>query len=373
MGPGAFAFRLAMPFFDGWRREKFYWPTKSSPLTINAFKASQRGDKHMAANIRRTLSTAIGLAAAILLAPKMALAQNADFPAQPIRIVVPYGAGGIGDITARALSQYLDGVFDQPVVVENRPGASGLIAMNSVKNAKPDGYTLVMTSNTTVSAAKHIFKNLVYDPMRDFSHIGMVGSYNSLALVSPGAPFKTIEQLVEYSKENPSQMFFGYTNTSSQVPAEMLNKEAGIEMTGVAYKDPSQAFTDLASGQIQFMFMDTAAATGFLKSGKLLPIAVTSPARMSDRPDLPAMSELYPGFEFTGYITVSAPAGTPQAIVEKLNAAIVNAAHDSRFLTVLNTTGITPQTFSAPELLDFINKENERWEKYAAVAKLTPQ
>ena len=250
----------------------------------------------MAAKNRRAFITAIGLAAATLFVPQMAVAQDTAFPTQPIRIVVPYGPGGIGDITARALAQYMDGVFDQSVVVENRPGAAGLIAMNGVKNARPDGHTLVMTSNTTVSAARHIFKNLAYDPMQDFSHVGMVGSYNSLALVSPNSPFKTIEQLVEYSKANPDKVFFGYTNTSSQVPSEMLNKAADIKMTGVAYKDPSQVFTDLASGQIQFMFMDTAAASGFLKSGKLVPIAVTSPARLSTMPDLPAMSEFYPGF-----------------------------------------------------------------------------
>lgn len=321
---------------------------------------------------RRGFLQGAGLALAMLLAPPMAAAQAAAYPSQPIRIVVPYGPGGIGDFTARALAKYLDAAFNTRVVVENKPGASGLIAMNWVKSVKPDGYTLVMTSNTTLSAARHLFKNLAYDPMKDFDHIAILGAFSSMALVPPGAPFKTIPQLVDYTGKNPGKVFYAYTNTSSQVPSEMLNNYAGIKMTGVAYKEPGQAVTDLVGGQTQFMFMDTVAARPFIQSGKLIPIAVAQPNRAADWPELPAMSEFYPGFGFIGYITVSAPAGTPAPVVAKLNEAMRQAVRDEGFRKQLETNGMTPRDYSPTELVKFIEDENQRWNEYARIARLEP-
>ncbi|MBN9472481.1 MAG: hypothetical protein ABS43_05860 [Bordetella sp. SCN 67-23] len=308
-----------------------------------------------------------------LLGGQPAHASDQNYPSRPVRIVVPYGPGGIGDFTARALAKELTDSLKATIVVENKPGASGLVAMNAVKAAAPDGYTLVMTSNTTLPAARHLFKALAYDPMKDFVHVGMVGVFGSVALVPKNSPFKTIPELVEFARKNPSKAFYGYTNASSQVPSEMLNARAGIRMQGVGYKEAGQASTDLLSGQIPFMFLDTVAAAPILQGGRVIPLAVTQTQRLEKLPEVATMTDFYPGFEFSGFISVSAPARTPPAIVDKLNAAVRAASASEAFRAAIESNGMVPKAFSVAELDEFLQSENRKWETYAATARLVPQ
>ena len=322
---------------------------------------------------RRLILKAVGFLASGACLQGSAFAQDADFPAKLVRIVVPYGPGGIGDFTARAISQFLTDLWKARVIVENKPGASGIIGMNDVRNSPADGYSVVMSSNTTLSAAPYLFKSLAYDPMRDFAHVGMVGVYGSVALVPANSPFKTIPDLIQYCQKNPDKVFFGYTNTSSQVPSEILNSVAKIKMQGVPYKESARAAADLIGEQIQFMFMDYVAAKPLIEGGKVVPLAVTQEGRAPLWPDLPAMEEFYPGFEFSGYITVSAPAKTPSAVQEKYNNAIREMAKTPAFRKLLETNGLVPRDYSIADLRSFITSEGKKWEEYVKIARISPQ
>lgn len=328
----------------------------------------------MANILRRKILRGAGMAAAALTsAPRVVLAAENDFPSKPIRIIVPYGPGGIGDFTARALARYLGEAWNARIIVENKPGASGLVAMNWMRSVPADGYTAVMTSNTTVSAVRHLFKNVAYDPMRDFSHVGMIGVFGSVALAPLEAPFESIPELVEYSRRNPEKVFYGYTNASSQVPSEMLNAYAGIHMQGVPYKETGQAATDLIAGQTQFMFMDYVAAYPLVKGGKVRALAVSQREPAPLWPKLPVMATFYPGFEFSGYITLSLPSGAPANIMEKFNSATRKAITDPNFRNLLTSNGLVPQDDDLTRLDDFISAENRKWDEYARVAQLVPQ
>jgi len=310
---------------------------------------------------------------AVLLAFSAVMAHAQDYPVKPIKIIVPFGPGGTTDILARLLGKFLEDRWKQPVVVENRPGANGIIGTEMVKNAPADGYTLTTSGNSSHAAAPHMFKKLPYDPVKDFEGIGLFGVQGSVALIPNNSPFKSIPELVAYAKANPGKVFYGYFNTSSQIPAALLQATANIPMEGVSYKSNANAVPDLISGQIQLLFIDVVAAMALIASGKLTPIAVTESSRLARWPNVPAMAEYYPGYEVQVFMSLSAPAGTPKTIITKLNQAMRDAEAVPAYKEKLEGLGVRFQPVSPEEYRVFLLKEIDRWGQYVKAANLEPQ
>ena len=212
-------------------------------------------------------------------------ARPTPIPSKPIRIIVPFAPGGSGDITARLVGKYIEDKTGQPFVVENKPGANGIVGVLAVKAAAADGYTLMLATTSTNAANIHMFKNPGYDPEKDFTVVGVIGSSGAFLVVPADSPHKTLGDLLAYAKANPGKLNFGYFNASSQVPAEVLATKAAVQWQGVAYKAIGNAWTDLYSGAIQFMFVDLTAGRGQVVANKARPLAITLPER----------SPLYPG------------------------------------------------------------------------------
>jgi tripartite-type tricarboxylate transporter receptor subunit TctC len=307
----------------------------------------------------------------LLLTIAPVLAQ--PYPGKPIRIIVPFGPGSASDITARRFAQFLQDQWKQPVVVEDRPGANGVIGTETLKNAAPDGYTLGIATNSTHAAALYLFKKLPYSATEDFEHIGLFGVIGTVALVRAASPFKSIPELVAYAKANPGKMFFGYADTASQVSAELLKARAALPVEGVQYRGIADAMTDLIGGRIHFMFANYISSSGQIRGGKLLPIAVTESQRSALWPEVPTVAETYPDYELHAFVGLAAPRGTPKEIVLKLNEAMRSAMADPAFKDHLVTMGMRPKPLTPEDYHAFLTMEAARWKEYVKTANIEPQ
>ena len=213
---------------------------------------------------------------------------------------MPFAPGGSGDITSRLIGKYIEDKTGQPFVVENKPGANGIVGALAVKAAPADGYTLMLATTSTNAANIHMYRSPGYDPEKDFQVVGVIGSSGAFLVVPADSPYKTLNDLLAYAKANPGKLNFGYFNASSQVPAEVLGTKAGVEWQAVAYKAIGNAWNDLYAGAIQFMFVDLTAGRGQVVADKARPLAITLPQRSPLYPDLPALSESFPGFTTHG-------------------------------------------------------------------------
>jgi tripartite-type tricarboxylate transporter receptor subunit TctC len=263
------------------------------------------------------------LAALLAVAP-FALAQSpAAYPSHPVRIVVPFPAGGTTDILARAIAQRYSEAFGQPFVVDNRPGAGGNLGAELVAKSAPDGYTLVMGTVGTHAINPNLYAKMPYDHVRDFAPVLLVAGVPNVLEVNPGLPVHTLAQFVSYAKAHPGELNFASSGsgTSIHLSAELFKTMAGVSMQHVPYKGSAPALQDLVGGQVQLMFDNLPSSLPLIKAGKLRAIAVTSAARAAALPGVPTIAESgYPGFEASSWFGLLAPAGTPAAVIAKLNA-----------------------------------------------------
>ena len=302
-----------------------------------------------------------------------AIAQD-DYPSKAIRIIVPFAPGGSGDITSRLIGKYLEDKTGQPFVVENKPGANGIVGALAVKTAPADGYTLMLATTSTNAANVHMYKSPGYDPERDFQVVGIIGSSGAFLVVPAGSPYGTLNDLLAYAKANPGKLNFGYFNASSQVPAEVLGTKAGVQWQGVAYKAIGNAWTDLYAGAIQFMFVDLTAGRGQVVAGKARALAVTLPQRSPLYPELPALNESFAGFTTTGFLAVAVPKATPRRVQEKLNALIneaISSPEIHKRLTdefALDSRPLTLEQCAAQD-----REERAKWAEYVKIAGIEPQ
>lgn len=317
------------------------------------------------------------LAFAALLAGSAFVASPAmaqDYPAKPISIVVPFGPGSGTDQSARVLAQALGGQFKAPIVIENKAGASGFIAAQYVAKAAPDGYTLLMTTNTTQSANEHLFKKLPYDPVKDFTPISLLSKGQMLLLVRPDAPYKSVADLLAAARKSPGKLAFASGSSSSRVASELLQQMAKVEMLNVPYKSNPLGLTDLIGGQVDFMFADAPTALPLVQGGKLRALAASGNKRLPVMPDLPTVNEAgLKGYDVSYWTAVYAPAGTPPVIIDRLNKWFASASgteESKAFAAKANSE----TTLSTPEgLAQFQATESKKWGEIIRAAGIQPE
>jgi tripartite-type tricarboxylate transporter receptor subunit TctC len=312
----------------------------------------------------------LACAAAALVAATHAYAQT--FPSKPIRIVVPFAPGGPADITARTLGPRMTELLGQPIIVDNRGGANGVIGAENAIRSPPDGYTLLQsTSSITAINMVTYGDKPPYDTLRDLQPLTPVMFTTSLIVLHPSMPTKTLKELVALMKSRPNQITFGSAGTGGTLHfgIEMLQREAGVKITHVPFKGAGPAVTDLIGGQINGMFVDLPVISPYVKSGKVRALAVTSVERSQYFPEIPTTKEAgYPGVEMTNCYGLLVPAKTPRDIVMKLHDAVVKAvatpAVRERFIAV----GADPATMSPEEFTRFIKTDIDKWGKLAKAA-----
>lgn len=308
----------------------------------------------------------LGVTAALIAAP--ALAQT--FPARPITFVVPFAAGSATDQIARAIGQVVAAESGQSVVVDNKGGASGFIASQNVARAPADGYTVLITTNTTHAANEHLFKKLPYDPVKDFSPITGLGRGGQIMVVNPALPVKSVGEFIALAKKEPGKLSFGSGSSSSRMAGELLQQMAGIQLLHVPYKSNPLAVTDLLGNQIQMMITDTATGLPQVKAGKLRALGMSSAKRSPLAPDVPTIAEAgVPGYEMGYWFAAYAPANTPPAVLKRLNELLVKAAHsDSARAAFYESTGTEVFTTTPEELARFQSDESQKWGRIVKAA-----
>jgi tripartite-type tricarboxylate transporter receptor subunit TctC len=301
-------------------------------------------------------------AAALPLVARVAAAQN--YPSRPVHLVVTVPAGGSPDIIARLLGQWLSDRLAQPIVVENRPGASANIGTEFVVRATPDGYTLLMAMSANAINAS-LYPKLNYNFIRDAAPVALIGRIPLVLVANPSLPAKTVPELIAYAKANPGKinMASAGKGTPLDVAGELFKMMAGVDIVSVTYQGESQAFPDLLSGQMQIMFGVVPASLGYIKSGRLRALAVTTPARQQVLPEVPAMGEFLPGFEASGWYGIAAPKDTPADVVALLNKTTNDALRDPEIKKRLAELGVGPGGGSASDFAAFIAAETEKWAK----------
>jgi tripartite-type tricarboxylate transporter receptor subunit TctC len=308
---------------------------------------------------------------ALILAVPFAHAQG--YPARPVKLVVPFPAGSATDQIARVVGQQLQESLGQPFVVENRPGAQGGIAATEVARAQPDGYTLMVATNTPLAANPSLFKKLNYDPVKDFAPVARLGTISFMIMVRPDFPAKSFKEFLAHAKANPGKLSAGYGSAGSQVSQAMLRSMGGIDFIDVPYKGLPQAITDVLGGSVSFTFADLANALAQIKGGKLRGIAVTSQKRSGLAPEVPAIAEELPGYELIAWFALVAPAGTPGALVSRLHDTTVKSLAKPEVKARFDALGTDVAPMGPDQLAGFIRAEIDKWAKMAKAAGIQPE
>jgi len=303
--------------------------------------------------------------AAVLLAVAPAMASAQAYPSKPVKIVVPFAAGGATDVVARLLAQKLGEAWGQSVIVENKAGAGGNIGADLVAKSPPDGYTLLMTSGSIVTANQHMYKNMTFDPAKELVPVTNVATGPQVIAVTTGFPAKDLKELIAYAKANPKKVNFGSAGVGTQthLAAENFAHSAGIDITHVPYKGESAAITDLIGGQIQMVTPNMGAAVPHLQQGKIRVLAVTSKERSPQMPDVPAAAEVIPGFENAGWFGLMAPSGTPREIIDRIHRDSARILGSDDFKARLTQIGMVPVGNNPSDFGVAIREESARWAK----------
>lgn len=301
------------------------------------------------------------LLSAVVLAASFSGVAQAEFPKRPVRIIVPFSPGGATDIVARLLGRQLGEAWGQTVVIDNRAGAGGNIGAELAAKSAPDGHTLLFPSGSVLTANPHIYKQLPFDPLRDFQPVVNVASGPQAVVVANGLPVRNVSELIALAKKSP--LNFGSAGIGSQIhlAAENLLHSAGVNATHVPYKGEGPALADLAGGQIQFLTSNLSAALAFVTSGKVRAIAVTSKTRVPQLPEVPAVAETIPGFENLGWFGLVAPSGVPQHIITRLHADTIAVLREAEVRKRFADLTLAPVGNTPAEFTRAIREESARW------------
>jgi tripartite-type tricarboxylate transporter receptor subunit TctC len=305
-------------------------------------------------------------ALAVLVAVCASGAWAEAYPTKPIRLVVPFPAGGTTDILAREVGQRLSISLGQPVVVDNRPGAAGNIGADMVAKSAPDGYTLLMGTVGTHAINASLYAKMPYDHIKDIAPVILVAGVPNVLEVNPALPVNSVADLIKLAKAKPGQINFASSGsgTSIHLSGELFKTMAGVDMTHIPYKGSAPAITDLIGGQVQVMFDNLPSSLQFIKAGKLRAIAVTSAKRAPALPDVPTIAESgLPGFEASSWFGIVAPAGTPPAIIARINNDVNQWLQSSEAKEKLLAQGAIPAGGTPEQFAAHIRSETEKWAK----------
>ena len=323
--------------------------------------------------MRRIFRSAL-LACAIVQAgpPGPALGQDV-YPRRPVRLIVPFGPGGSTDIVGRVVALKLGDAMGQSVVVDNRAGAGSLLGIDLAAKAQPDGYTFVIVT-VAYAINPSMYKKLPFDPERDLTPVGMVASAPNLLVINPSLPANNLAEFVAAAKK--AQYLYGSagTGTPTHLAAELFNAAAGLKLTHVPYKSGGAALNDIIGGQVQLMFAGIVSAIGFTRSGRLKAIALTGPVRSKIVPDVPTIAESgYPGYEAVNWYSVLAPAGTPKAILDKVNGQLNVVLQKPDMIEALGRDGAEPVRTTPDAAKSYISGEIAKWRKVVQQAGVTAE
>lgn len=330
-------------------------------------------EETMAGKLRAILR--VGLCCATVSVAGWANAET--WPARPIKLIVPTGPGAATDVMARLIADDVSRALGQPMFVENMPGASGILAHETAAHAVPDGYTLLFTNTSGMAINLISFKQLPYDPTRDFAAIALVcDPAPQMLSVNSDLPVSTVGELVAYAKSNPTKLSIAFDNTAGAAAfaAKLFNKRGDLGLVEVPYRSSAQMIQDVASGLNQVMMSSIAAATAVVQAGKVRRLAVTSDKRFPGLPDLPALQEVVPGVVMNGFFAIVAPAGTPKAAIAPLNAEIGKYVENPDIQKRLLSLGLVSAGNNSPDYsADIIRQEQEQWRAFGKELNVEPQ
>jgi len=312
-----------------------------------------------------TLVLAVGLASTTL-APTFAQ----SWPQKPIKMIVPFPAGGGTDVVARIVAKYLTDRLGQTVFVENRGGANGAIGLQALKQSAPDGYTIAMTSDTPMTVNPWIYKNLPYEPLRDFIPVTSTIRLPSMLAVHPSLPVRSVAELIALAKSKPGGLTYASAGVGnfSHLEAELFSIATGVKMLHVPYKGTGPSAMGLIGGEVQLGFNNVSTLLPHAQAGKLVALAVAEPKRMPELPDIPAIAETVPGFEMAPWVGIIAPAGTPKTIVDRLTKEILAVMRDPAAVKQFTEQQLVVMTLEQDRFRDLIKKDLEKWGKVTKTA-----
>jgi tripartite-type tricarboxylate transporter receptor subunit TctC len=312
------------------------------------------------------------VAGAILAVAPAASAQ--DYPSKTLTFFVPFAAGSATDQLARGLGQAVTEQTKQPVVVDNRAGASGMIAAQAVARAPADGHTVLITTNTTHAANEHLYKKLPYDPVKDFAPVTGLGKGGQVMVVNVQSPYQSVGDLLAAARKTPGKLTFGSGSSSSRVAGEMLKQLSGTDILHVPYKSNPLGITDLLGGQIDFMITDVSTGIPQIKAGKLRPLGYSTQKRSSQLPEVPTIEEAgVKGYDMGYWFAAYVPDATPAPVVARLNELLANAVRSPALKTFFESSGSEPWTTTPDELARFQAAETQKWGKVIKGAGIEPE
>jgi tripartite-type tricarboxylate transporter receptor subunit TctC len=328
------------------------------------------GDEPMTTIHPMRRSVGLGLLAALLTGA--ALAQT--YPAKPVTFIVPFAAGSATDQLARALGQSITVDTKQAVVVDNKAGASGMLAAQAVARAPADGYTVLITTNTTHAANEHLYKKLPYDPVKDFAPVTGLGKGGQVLVVNAASAYKSVADLLAAARKAPGKLTFGSGSSSSRVAGELFQQMSGTDILHVPYKSNPLAITDLLGGQIDMMITDTSTGVPQIRSGKLRALGVSTAKRLPMLPDVPTISEAgVKGYDMGYWFAAYVPAGTPQPVVQRLNELLANGVKSAAAKAFFETSGGEPFPTTPEALAAFQVEEAKKWGRVIKAAGIEPE
>ena len=322
----------------------------------------------------KLFKTIVGITSIMLGCGASVMAQDV-YPSKAIKLIVPLGAGGATDVVARVVAGKLSQRLGQQVVVENRPGAEGVIGVNAGAKADPDGYTLVLGSSTTLAANFHLRKNLPFHPTKDLEPVSMaLKDFYNILVIGPNVPANTLQEFITLAKANPGKFNYGTATVGSKICMEMFKTAAGVDIKTINYKSSPQALNDLMGGQLEIICEPVATSVPNIRSGKIKSIGVTSLTRVQQAPELPTVAELgLPGFDYSAWVGVFAPAKTPKPIIDRLAKELAIVLADPETDAKIRSIGAAPMIGGPKELAALLDAEIARAGKVVKDAGIQPE
>ncbi len=315
---------------------------------------------------------AAGCAALCAIVTSPAMAQN--YPSRPVTLVIPFAAGSSTDAVARVVAQQLQAALGQTFLVENKAGAGGMLAANTVARAPGDGYTILLTTNSTHSAASGLFKNVPYDPIKDFTPVARIGGFPNFVAIHPELPIRTPAELIAYAKANPGKLNYGIGNSTGHIVGETVKRRTGIDMLRVSYRSNPMAVTDLIAGRLSVMFLEFATGMPQIKAQRVRPIAMVTKERSHYLPDLPTLAEtVLPGFDVMPWVGIFGPANMPADVVEVLARELEKIVSKPEIKEPFMNAGMDVYWIGQEQFPDFVKSELVKWTAMIKEAGIEPE